>query len=310
MTQKPLKYQILKQNQKQKIDRSTDNLWNVESVQTSNLVKIDKQAPTLSFTNNVAVWPVTSDTIVASRWWASVTKRDYFATSSCPTSAWSYSNSTSTITTQTTETNNTKYICLYAEDNLWNYATLASSNDINIDITAPTKPVCTNSQYFSGSLSLTCTSNGTIRYTTSTTVAPTCSSSIWSNTAISTTSTYYILACDALWNKTSSTLYKYIADNEAPDITITQDPVWFTSWNVDLNYSVYDSGVGLSGLVLPDNTTLVFTATQTLLDYTEWILWTDGNQWNFVQNGATAENQIINKIDRSHHSPVLLDNQL
>ncbi|MBU1628393.1 hypothetical protein KKB18_13575 [bacterium] len=41
---------------------------------------------------------------------------------------------------QTDETNNTKFICLYGEDALGNKSTLASANDINIDVTPPEGP--------------------------------------------------------------------------------------------------------------------------------------------------------------------------
>lgn len=39
---------------------------------------------------------------------------------------------------QVDDTNNTKYICLLGIDSVGNATTLASANDINIDITSPT----------------------------------------------------------------------------------------------------------------------------------------------------------------------------
>lgn len=41
---------------------------------------------------------------------------------------------------QANEDNNGKYICLYGEDAIGNYTTLASANDINVDATIPYVP--------------------------------------------------------------------------------------------------------------------------------------------------------------------------
>jgi allophanate hydrolase subunit 1 len=60
----------------------------------------------------------------------------YNATSTCPTSAGSYSN-TSTGWTESNTTNNGKYVCIYGADGAGNYATIASTNPINIDVTSP-----------------------------------------------------------------------------------------------------------------------------------------------------------------------------
>lgn len=64
-------------------------------------------------------------------------KRAYNATSTCPATVGSYPNSTTTWT-ETTQTNNGKYVCIFVADVAGNTATLASANPINIDATVPT----------------------------------------------------------------------------------------------------------------------------------------------------------------------------
>ena len=100
---------------------------------------LDTTAPTLSFTNDVLAGPVTSNQITAV--WGDDTylaKWTYNASSTCPTASTSYSYGTTDIPTQTTQANNGKWICLYAEDAYGNKRTLASGHSINIDITPPT----------------------------------------------------------------------------------------------------------------------------------------------------------------------------
>ncbi len=115
-----------------------DSLGNKSTLASANDINIDTTGPTLVFTDNVASGPVVSDTITATWGDATVTKWDYDTDGVCSTTAGDYTNSSTSITTQTTETNNTKYVCLYAEDSLGNKSTLASANDINIDTTGPT----------------------------------------------------------------------------------------------------------------------------------------------------------------------------
>lgn len=67
----------------------------------------------------------------------------YNTTASCPTSEGSYPNS-STSWTETTQTYNGKYVCIYVKDGAGRYATLASTYPINIDITAPTTNISPN----------------------------------------------------------------------------------------------------------------------------------------------------------------------
>ena len=64
----------------------------------------------------------------------------YTTSSTCPNTASSYNTTSATSFNQTTEANNGKYICLYAEDANGNSTTLRSANTIHIDATPP---VCT-----------------------------------------------------------------------------------------------------------------------------------------------------------------------
>ena len=116
--------------------KDTDPAGNTGTASVS-LTK-DTTAATLSFTDSVATGPVQSDTITASWGDATVKKWDYNGNTNCPASASSYSKTDSDSITQTTETNNGKYICLYGEDVAGNKTTLASAHPINIDITPPT----------------------------------------------------------------------------------------------------------------------------------------------------------------------------
>jgi hypothetical protein len=97
----------------------------------------DNTAPVLSFSNDVVAGPVQSDTITASWGDATIKKWDYDADGTCSNTAGSYSKTDTDSLDQADETNNGKYICLYGEDANGNKDTLVSSNDINIDITAP-----------------------------------------------------------------------------------------------------------------------------------------------------------------------------
>jgi len=97
-----------------------------------------------------------------------VLKWKYNTTTTCSGNGADYTGVTTT-RTETTQTNNGKYVCIYVEDTAGNTGTLASAYPINIDITPPsTAPTCTASQYFSGSISITCSpgAGGTsVRYT-------------------------------------------------------------------------------------------------------------------------------------------------
>jgi len=97
----------------------------------------DNTGPVLSFSDNVAVGPVHSDTITAGWGDATVKKWEYDADGICSTNAGDYHKIFSDSMNQTTQANNGSYICLYGEDAPGNKTTLASANDINVDITIP-----------------------------------------------------------------------------------------------------------------------------------------------------------------------------
>ena len=99
---------------------------------------VDSTAPTLSFSSNVVAGPVTSNTVTATWGDATVKKWDYSTTNTCSLVSTDYTKTDSDSMNQTTEENNTKYICLYAEDAVGNSTTLASDYAINIDVTQPT----------------------------------------------------------------------------------------------------------------------------------------------------------------------------
>jgi len=109
------------------------------STERTTTYTVDTTGPTLSFTDDVAAGPVQSDTITPS-WGDATTKLwDYDADGTCSTSSGDYSKTDSDSMDQSTQTNNTKYICMYAEDSVANYSTQASANDINIDASTPTQ---------------------------------------------------------------------------------------------------------------------------------------------------------------------------
>jgi len=86
----------------------------------------------------------------------------YNATSTCPTTASSYVNAT-TSWTESTTTNNGKYVCLYVQDVAGNYATLASANPINIDISNPIPTLSSTAPaYVSGAFTVNVTWSKTI----------------------------------------------------------------------------------------------------------------------------------------------------
>ena len=114
-----------------------DLAGNKSTQASANDINIDATAPTVTFTDDVASGPVVSDTITGSWGDASTKLWEYDADGTCSTTSGDYSKTDADSIDQTTETNNTKYICLYGEDAVGNYATQVSANDINIDITVP-----------------------------------------------------------------------------------------------------------------------------------------------------------------------------
>ena len=124
--------------------KAEDSAWNVKYKISSPIAWIDTTAPVLSFTNNVKQNPSKVDDVTATWWDATVKKWMYSVSSWCSNNQSDYNKSYSDSMNQTDETNNWKYICLYAEDSAWNVSTLASEYPINIDITNPTCSITWN----------------------------------------------------------------------------------------------------------------------------------------------------------------------
>jgi len=117
-----------------------DNFGNTWST-TATVDWIDITPPSIYFSNNIEEGPVTSDTISVDwgdatiKWWM------YNASTGCSTHFSDYTYDASIVSMdQTGETNNEKYICIYAADAVYNNTELASAYPINIDITPPTVP--------------------------------------------------------------------------------------------------------------------------------------------------------------------------
>jgi hypothetical protein len=118
---------------------------------------LDTEPPVLSFTDDVAVGPVVSDTIIADWGDALVKKWDYDADGICSNAAGDYSKTNSDSMSQSDATNNGKYICLYGEDSTGNKSNKISANDINISIPDTTLPVQSNWNPADGSTITTAT---------------------------------------------------------------------------------------------------------------------------------------------------------
>ncbi|MDO8529258.1 MAG: Ig-like domain-containing protein [bacterium] len=117
--------------------KAVDQAGNFNYQASANPLNVDITGPTLSFSDNVAVGPVQSDTIIPSWGDAALMKWKYNSNTTCSANAEDYDKTNANSMDQSDQTNNTKYICMYAEDALGNKTTLASANPINIDVTAP-----------------------------------------------------------------------------------------------------------------------------------------------------------------------------
>jgi len=117
-----------------------------------------------------------------------------------------------------------------------------------IDTTAPTSaPTCTDSAYFSWSITVNCTvweGWTQIRYTTGW-VDPSPSSPIWSNQSFSSTTTLKTISCDALnnCNLTAVTTKTYTLDNLAPTSTISDTNSNRRNTNISTTLNWTDAGV-------------------------------------------------------------------
>ena len=142
--------------------KAVDAAWNVKYELSSPIAWIDTTWPSLGFSANVLVWPVKSNTVTATWWDATVKKWMYSNTSTCSNTESDYNKTDSDSMNQTTQANNGKYICLYAEDSAGNVSKLASVNPINIDITDPICSISWNPEnYTNQNVTLTVTMTDT-----------------------------------------------------------------------------------------------------------------------------------------------------
>ena len=138
------------------------------TINTFTVTGSDTSPPLLAFTDNVAQGPVVSDTVTVSWADATVKKWMYSANAVCGSDAAAYPYTDANSMTQTAQTNNGLYICVYATDSVGNFTTLASAYAINIGIAAPmvtqVTPVETPSANTTPSFTFHTTQAGLITY--------------------------------------------------------------------------------------------------------------------------------------------------
>ena len=113
-----------------------DDAGNVGVGGSSAIAGIDRTAPVISFTDDVAAGPVQSETVAASSDGSETVVFAYSTDGSCDSTGETYTLSTPL--TITAETNNGSYVCARATDAAGNTTYAKSTNDINVDATAPT----------------------------------------------------------------------------------------------------------------------------------------------------------------------------
>lgn len=124
-----------------------DSVWNISYVTGANSLNIDVTNPSISITNDVAAWPVTSDDVVATISDTNISLREYSLSIDSTCNALDFPGTTYTngsTLTFNTETNNGKYVCFKWADSLWNITYAASANALNIDITNPSISITDN----------------------------------------------------------------------------------------------------------------------------------------------------------------------
>ena len=124
-------------------DLATNAGVQVTAITSGSNVTYDETLPSIAFTQDVEVGPVTSDTVNLTVTETNGNTATYFygfsANTVCDgTDTYDVAYSSATPFTLNTEANNTKYICAKAVDNAGNTGySAASANDLNIDITPP-----------------------------------------------------------------------------------------------------------------------------------------------------------------------------
>lgn len=123
-----------------------DTAGNKNVAVSANPINIDITNPSISITDNILVWPTSSDSFAATLTEAnpSILKYGFVAaagncTTAVNTSSFTTYTSTSTVTLSD-QSHNTNYLCFYAQDQVGRSAVAVSANPINIDITNPTMP--------------------------------------------------------------------------------------------------------------------------------------------------------------------------
>ena len=308
-----------------------DGLWNITDDISKSII-LDATAPILKFEDEVSATYVQNDTVTVDWWDATVKKYMYTTESTCPTTAGSYTDTTSTSFNQTTEINNSKYICLYAEDALWNASTKRSDNAIHIDITPPTEWSFTinNDATYSNSTSITlnttCATDAldwNIQVAYGTSPNPhnwtTCSSSLaFDLSAPDWAKTVYMRFKDWAENTTTDISKSIILDATAPSLSADNSESWKAS-SFDITLSVSDvNGLNYSNYSRTSaedciNSWTPFTNWTKISYSTEWTstlyLCAKDNAWNTnAWNGAYKIDTVAPTISFDKESGAIAKN--
>ena len=269
---------------------------------------VDTLAPNISFENPVNQGPSIADDVAVDWDDATVKKWKYSDTNSCPTDSLVYDKTDSDSLNQTTEANNGKYICLYAEDALWNATQLASEYPINIDITAPTWWVFNinnNAEYTNSTAVILKTTCATDTWVWAVEVAygnttnpdnwTDCSSEInWTLTSWDGEKTVYMKFKDGLWNESAEITDTIILDTTAPTCKITWNPTSPTNSDVILTVDYLVEAHPLTAGYSWDNNTYSSTQTTTATSNRTYTAYVKDEAWNVWNCSET-----VTKIDKT-----------
>ena len=230
-------------------DNTTDDI--------SKSIILDTTAPVLNFSDDISASYVKSDTVTVDWWDATVKKYMYTTENTCPATPVNlYIDTTLTDFSQTSQDNNGKYICLYAEDSLWNVSTKISKNAIHIDTTPPTgwsfviNNDATYTNNTSVTLNTTCATDSlawNVQVAYGTSPNPTNWTDCSANLALDLstpdwTKLVYMRFKDWADNTTSDISKSIILDTSAPVISADNYWTWGTSdFNITLTLSIGDN---------------------------------------------------------------------
>ena len=275
--------------------RTKDGLWNTSEWSSSTSSTQDNSAPNISFENPVNQGPSIADDVAVDWDDATVKKWKYSDTNSCPTISSSYDKTDSDTMNQSDETNNWKYICLYAEDALWNATQLPSAYPINIDITAPILSFGSDVLVWpvkSNTVTATWWDATTKKWMYST--SSTCSDTEWdynktysdsmNQTTQANNGKYICLyAKDEAWNVSKlASEYPINIDTTPPTCSISWNPENWTNQSVTLTVTMDDTNVKTDGYSW-NGTTYSSTQTTTATSngtYTAYVKDKAWNEWN------------------------------